>query len=316
MGVTLALIAGQGGLPPYLAAALLARGEVPLICEIEQFPSDITGDALPRLSFRLETLGTFLAALKDKGITQICMAGAMRRPDVEPGLIDAETLPLVPRVQAALAQGDDGTLRIFVEMFEECGLEVIGAATIAPELLPAEGVLTGLPPKTLDAECAIARLTIAEMAACDEGQAVLVCDGQVIAKEDARGTDAMLADFAPTDSAPWLASDPFDLAADVLDAAADWLSGPGAPPRGDHRSATGAVLYKAPKPGQELRVDMPLIGLQTVLKAAQAGLSGIVIEAGGVMLLNRDQVLQALRQGNMFLWVCPPATQSADGPVP
>ncbi|MDZ7709637.1 MAG: hypothetical protein U5K36_05820 [Roseovarius sp.] len=58
----LALIAGQGGVPPHLVRVLLARGEVPLVCEVEQFPSQIAGD-LPRLGFRLETFGTLLESL-------------------------------------------------------------------------------------------------------------------------------------------------------------------------------------------------------------------------------------------------------------
>ena len=61
--MALALIAGQGGVPPYLAKVLLARGEVPLVCEVVQFPSEVTGD-LPRLGFRLEHFGGFLAELQ------------------------------------------------------------------------------------------------------------------------------------------------------------------------------------------------------------------------------------------------------------
>ena len=101
--MTLALIAGQGGLPPHLVRSLLARGEVPVICEMEQFPSDISED-LPRVTFRLETLGTFLAMLGEIGVTRLCMAGAMRRPQLDPGKIDAATAPLMGPLKEALIE--------------------------------------------------------------------------------------------------------------------------------------------------------------------------------------------------------------------
>ncbi len=302
--MTLALIAGQGGLPPRLVRVLLARGEVPVVCEIEQFPSDIQGE-LPRLGFRLETLGSFLATAKEMGVTKVCMAGAMRRPPIDPTRIDAATLPLVPKVQAALANsGDDSTLRIFTEIFEEAGLDVIGASQIDPSLLPPEGV-TGALPDDVAQDIAVAEAALADLAAADAGQAVVVRGGQVIAREDARGTDAMLADLCPETPGSGISADPFDMVGDMLDSVADWLSGPVAEARAAEGTNTGGILFKAPKPGQELRVDMPVIGLGTAMRAAEAGLAGLVIEAGGVMVLDPDGVAEVLRTQGMFLWVRP-----------
>ena len=133
--MTLALIAGTGGLPTHLAKVLLDRGDAPVICELEGFDAEIDL-TVPRIKFRLETLGTFLATLQEAGITRVCMAGAMRRPDIRAEEIDARTAPIVPRLMAALARGDDGTLREFVALFEEHGMDVVGAAEIAPELFP------------------------------------------------------------------------------------------------------------------------------------------------------------------------------------
>ncbi|MGK7652889.1 LpxI family protein [Roseovarius sp. B08] len=302
--MTLALIAGQGGLPPQLVRVLLTRGDVPVVCEIEQFPSDVKGE-LPRLGFRLETLGTFIATAKEVGVTRICMAGAMRRPPIDPSQIDAATLPLVPKVQAALANsGDDSTLRIFTEIFEEAGIEVIGAADIDPSLLPPEGV-TGSLPDGVEQDIAVAEAALAELAAADAGQAVVVRGGKVIAREDARGTDAMLSDLCPEPPDAGFSHDPFEMMGDMLDSVADWLSGPVAEARAAEDTSDGGLLFKAPKPGQELRVDMPLIGLGTVMRAAEAGLAGIVIESGGVMLLDPEGVAEVLRAQGMFLWVRP-----------
>ncbi len=67
---------------------------------------------------------------------------------------------------------------------------------------------------------------------------------------------------------------------------------------------TGArgVLYKAPKPGQDRRIDLPTIGPDTVLQAAEAGLAGIVWEAGSVIMLERAEAVRRAEASGLFLW--------------
>ena len=67
----------------------------------------------------------------------------------------------------------------------------------------------------------------------------------------------------------------------------------------------GGVLYKAPKPGQDRRIDLPTIGPDTVRQAARAGLGGIAWQAGSVILLERDAAIDCARQAGLFLWARP-----------
>lgn len=260
-----ALIAGTGGLPPVVTASLVAQGHAPLICEMHGFSCDVVGD-YDRVSFRIETLAAFLATLTARGVTHICMAGAVQRPAVDPSLIDAATLPMVPRLMAAMAKGDDGTLREVISIFEEHGFVVIGAHDIAPDLLPDAGTHTKITPPDLSADVIVARGTLDEMGHADQGQAMLILNGTPIAREDARGTEALIS---------------------------------------SHHDMTGAVLFKAPKPNQVLQADMPVIGPDTAQQAAKSGLAGIVIPLGGVMVLDLAQVCEILDQHDMFLWVAP-----------
>jgi hypothetical protein len=258
----LALIAGTGALPPALVACLPER---PLICAMAGFMPTLTPDVI----FRIEHLGSFLADIKLRGVTEVCMAGAVRRPDIDQTAIDAETLPLVPRIANAIAKGDDGALREIIGIFEEAGLVVKAAHDIAPGLLPVAGV----PTKTaitdqIRADAAMAQETVAQMGAADVGQACLVRGGRVLAYEDQSGTDAMVAKVAPVD-------------------------------------AKQAVLFKAPKPAQDRRADLPVVGPDTARNTAAAGLAGIVIEAGGVMVLDLPEVLAVLDAAGLFLWVRP-----------
>lgn len=258
----LALIAGTGVLPDELLQHLPDR---PLICALEGFLPD---QLVPDLAFPLEQLGSFIAELQARGVTEICMAGAVRRPDIDPSRIDARTLPLVPILQQALASGDDGALRALIGILENAGLRVRAAHEIAPDLLPPLGCLTQVQPS--DAEMADANRAVSvlrAMGAADIGQACVVHKRQVLTVEGVFGTAWMLQSLTarPDDG--------------------------------------GGVLFKGPKPGQDRRADLPAIGPDTVTGAVAAGLSGIIIEKGGVIVLDRPRVIAECDRLGLFLHV-------------
>jgi len=107
----------------------------------------------------------------------------------------------------------------------------------------------------------------------DIGQGAVVCDGLVLAVEAQEGTDAMLARVA-------------GLPADL---------------RGSAAERKGA-LGKAPKPIQDLRVDMPVIGPQTLELAAAAGLVGVGGVAGKLILIDRPTLVEAADRLGLFVW--------------
>lgn len=141
------------------------------------------------------------------------------------------------------------------------------------------------------------------MGLADSGQACVIRGGAVVLREDSQGTDAMLKKItlpqqigAPVaDPLDWLGEMPVDLAKEVK----VWFA------KRTQRSddAPGGILFKAPKPDQDRRADLPLIGPRTAMLAAEAGLDGIVIEAGGVMVLDLSAVRRILDAQGMFLWV-------------
>jgi UDP-2,3-diacylglucosamine hydrolase len=258
----LALIAGKGALPDDVAARLQTP---PVICAMSPF----FPDSLPvDISFRLEQFGSFLVELKSRGVTEVCLAGAVGRPPIDPGQIDAATLPLVPVLQAALQSGDDSALRTVMGLFQDAGFTVLAAHDVAPELLMGEGCPTRKQPEQADiADATRGAAIVAAMAVADIGQACVVQAGQALAIESVFGTDWMLASLK-------------------------------------HRpDGAGGLLFKVPKPGQDRRSDLPTIGPDTVAAAAAVGLAGIVIEAGGVMVLNQDAVLEACDRLGLFLWL-------------
>lgn len=266
-----ALIAGQGALPAHLAFALAARGEPHLIAELEGFPSGVAG-AVP-VRFRIERLAPFLDHLAKEGVTRVVFAGALRRPAIEPELIDPRSATLVPRLLGAFRQGDDTLLRTVIAIFEEWDFAVVGAADISPDLVPGPGVLAGAPSEADRADAARAAEIVAALGPLDIGQGAVVAQGLCLAVESLPGTDAMLAFVA---------------------AHAGRL-------RPDPKGARG-VFYKAPKPGQDRRIDLPTLGPDTVTGAARAGLAGVVWEAGGAILLDRAGMVAEAERAGLFLW--------------
>lgn len=263
----LALIAGRGALPGIVASAL---PEPPYVASMDGFlPDTLTPDTV----FRLERLVPFLDHLADQGVGQVVFAGAVRRPRLDPSLFDPATAQLVPRMLAAMQGGDDAALREVVAIFEEAGLVVIGADTAVPELSVAEGVLCGAVSEADRRDAFRAAEVVAAVGAVDVGQGAVVAGGLCLGVEALPGTDALLAFVAQTRT----------------------VAPPDAPgPRG--------VLYKAPKPGQDRRVDLPAVGPGTVHGAAAAGLSGIVWEAGGALLIDRAATVAAAEAAGLFLW--------------
>ena len=254
----LALIAGQGALPGHIAP------QAGLVAALEGNEPALT----PDLTFRLEQLGSFIASLQERGVTQVCMAGAVKRPMIDATRIDAATRPLAKRLQATFDQGDDAALKTILDIFDEAGLPILGAHEIAPDLLPPKGVLTREQPDALaraNAERAAEVLKIT--GAADISQGCVAANGQIIAMEAALGTDWML----------------------------DSLK--------NRTDGTGGLFFKAPKPGQDRRVDLPTIGPDTVKRVVDAHLHGIVIEAGGVMVLDLETTIAEADKHGRFLWV-------------
>ena len=294
----LALIAGTGDLPPALIARLPER---PLVCALQGFDPAIPAE----IRFRLEHLGTFLQTLRTAGVTRICMAGAVRRPEVDPSQIDPATAPLVPRVIAAMAQGDDGALRILISLLEEHGFDVVAAHEIAPDLLPAPGVLTeAAPTKAHRSAAQVGDACVAAMGAADTGQACLVRNAQVVATEGPDGTDAMLDAYAERQD-PQQDGGLFDTVSDFATSAFDGFTDLLVGEVAGGASPGDTLLFKTPEPDQGRRADLPVIGPATAERAVKAGLAGIVIEAGGVMVLDKPAVISTLDAHDAFLWVRP-----------
>lgn len=261
----LAIIAGSGDLPAALVAALI---EPPLVCALDGFvPSGVVVDQV----FCIERLALFLRYLEDNRITRVVFAGAVTRPRLDPSLFDPQTAQMVPRLLTAMQAGDDATLREVLAIFQEAGFAVVGVPDIAPGLVPLAGVLAGAVSAVNETDAARAARIVAALGTVDVGQGCVVAAGLCLGVEALPGTDAMLATVA-------------------------------AIPANLRPTVTGGVLYKAAKPGQDRRIDLPTIGIRTVQAASAAGLNGIAWAAGDLICLDQPAVQAEATRLGLFLW--------------
>lgn len=274
---TLGIIAGGGELPLAIAESARDAGRDVFILALSgadeglsRFPLENTG---------IGELGKSLSLLKKHACEEVTFAGRVSRPEWSDLKLDARGALALPKVAAAALKGDDSLMRAMLAIFEKEGFRVVGTADAAPDLIASAGIYgRHKPDPQAQADIAQARDVVRRMGELDIGQAAAVADGLVLAVEAAEGTDAML------ERLPLLSKNL----------------------RGTPQKRRG-VLVKAPKPGQERRVDLPVIGVRTIELASAGGLSGIAVEAGGALIMRKSRIVEAADRLGLFVMAFEPA---------
>jgi len=268
----LGLIAGGGSLPVEIARHCARSGRPLFVIRLKGFAgADLSPYAGAEIG--LAEFGKCFKALKRAGCHAVCLAGQVDRPDFATLAPDLRGLAALPGLIGAARKGDDALLRFMIGEFEKEGFVVEGAIEVMDDLGLPEGVLGRVAPRDGDFSDITKALEVARaVGRLDAGQGAVVCRWLVLALEAAEGTDAMLARVA-----------------DLPEAL-----------RGRPGAGVG-VLAKAPKPIQETRVDLPTIGPATIEGLARAGLSGVVGEAGRLLVLDREAVIALADDLGVFI---------------
>lgn len=271
-GSVLAIVTGSGDLPRLLAEECVRRKQDYLLVLFGGFMPDWAVDR-PHCTVEYEKPGKLFKALAKAGVRHVVFAGAMQRPELNPMRFDLKFLKLAPRLLPALKAGDDVTLRVISTIFEAENIEIIAAHSLLENLVAPEGVLGKHTPTDADRADILRGFTIARaLGAQDVGQGAVVAQGLCLGVESVQGTDEMLR----------------------------FVTNTGAGFRVDTEGGQG-VLCKTPKPGQDWRVDMPAIGGGTLENAAKAGLAGVAVQAGGVLILGLDETVAKADELGLFL---------------
>ena len=269
----LAIICGGGSLPFAVADAVARRGRRAVLFPIRGFGDAAAVERYPHHWIALGQFGRMCRLASAERCRDVVFIGNLIRPSLREIRLDWQTIRLMPRIARLYRGGDDRLLSGIGRIFEEHGFRLLGAHEVAPEILVREGVMGKRRPSERDeADIATGLAVLAAMGPFDIGQAAVVASGHVIAVEAAEGTDAMLARVAELRRL------------------------------GRIRYPVGVgVLVKAPKPGQDRRLDLPSIGPQTVAGVIRAGLAGLAVVAGGTIMAQPDAVVATADRGKIFV---------------
>lgn len=266
MVTKLGVIAGSGGLPREIIAAAKQKGWGCFVVGFVGQTDPETLEAAPSMLTHLGAAGKIIDRLRAESVSDLVMAGAIRRPSllqIKPDWVVAKFLAQV----GIKALGDDGLLRAIIRSIEDRGFNVMSIPQILGELVFPKGLLSERSPDTAAEEDIRYGLEVARaLGKVDVGQSVVIQQGLVLGVEAIEGTDALLQRCR-------------DLA----------------------RPVDGGVLVKIKKPQQEDRADLPTIGPRTVENAAAAGLRGIAVEAGGALLMERGKTVALSNKHKLFL---------------
>lgn len=268
----LGIVAGGGGLPRRLVESCRAAGRDVFVLALEGAAEPETVAGVPHAWCRIGAAAQALALLRENNVTELVLAGGIRRPSLTALRPDWRAARLLARI-GYRALGDNGLLSAVVGELEREGFRVIGADQLLDTGLAREGPLGNICPDPQALADIEHGLRIARaLGALDIGQAVIVQQGLVLGVEAIEGTDELLRRCAAL-----------------------------------RREGPGGVLVKVEKPGQERRTDRPTIGPRTVALAAETGLRGIAVEAEATIVLDRDEVIRAADRAGLFvIGICRP----------
>ena len=201
-----------------------------------------------------------------QGVDEVVLIGSVRRPSLREIIPDWYTFKFLCSIWSQKL-GDDALLRRIIQLFEKEGMKVIGIQDVIPNLQVPEGVLGKINPTKLEKSDVDYGFEIAKkLGQVDVGQGVIVQQGLVLSLEGIEGTDALIKRTKQL-----------------------------------KRKGGSGVLVKVSKPQQDLRVDMPTIGMNTVRLIHESGLKGIAVEADSVLLVDIEKTIELADKLGVFI---------------
>jgi len=268
----LAIICGGGSFPEAVARQVRLSGREVVLFLLRGF-ADPALEAWPHVWVGIGRFGQLQAELRRRHCRDVVIIGTVLRPRVRDIRFDWGAIRLLPRVLRLFRGGDDHLLSGLGRLFEEHGFRLLGAHEVAPDILAPRGVLGGVAPTGDEqADIAVGVRALTALGPLDIGQGVVVMNGHVVAVEAAEGTDLMLARCAELRRLGRIKT-----------------------------PARCGVLVKLPKIGQDRRLDLPSLGPRTVEGAHAAGLAGIAVEAGGVIVSDLSALVAAADAAGIFI---------------
>ena len=209
--------------------------------------------------------GEILKLIKSKKCTKVIFAGNIKKPRISKLKLDLKGLLYIPRVVKAAKLGDAAILKVLIKILSENKIRVIKLNTFNPDLTLKKGVHTKIRPSKQDKqEILKGIIALKKINSYNHTQAVIVRNNKVISLEKRKGTKEMINSISKS-------------------------------------LKKRGILIKLPKAKQDLRVDLPTIGIDTFKDCNKAGIKGVVVKSNQNIILNKKNSIKYANNNKIFL---------------
>jgi len=217
-------------------------------------------------SVSIGQFGKILKILKENKCNKVLFAGKVIRPKISKLKLDLKGIFYIPRIIKAAKLGDAAILKEIINILKMEKISVISSLYFNPELTLKKGIYSKTKPNNEDKnDIKKAILTLSKTNKYNFSQGTIVRNNKVIEVEGKSGTEKMLKNCKTI------------------------------------KNSKNGVLVKFPKKKQDLRIDLPTIGLKTLIQCKAAGLKGIVLKAKQHVFLEKSKCINFANKNRMFL---------------
>ncbi len=220
-------------------------------------------------------LGKCISLLNKYKCKQVLFAGRVVKPNFKKIKFDLKALYHLPKIMRETKKGDAYIINFITKLFQKEGFQVISQIKYNPEIVLNKGCHTKLCP-TNDYKKSIleGRKIINNLSLTGTAQGVVVVNDKVIISENFKGTDAMLKKAKRK-----MQKIKFS-----------------------NKNKRIGLLIKLPKPNQDLRTDLPTVGLSTLKLCSKIGLKGIVVKSKNNIFLDKEKCINLANKEKMFIF--------------
>ena len=207
--------------------------------------------------------GKIISLIKNKSSRKVLFAGKIAKPKFSTLRLDFKGVYYMPSIINAAKLGDAAIIKAIIKILDNENIRVISSISFNPELAVKTGNYTKLKPNLNDMNSIKKGIIyFNKLNNLDHVQAVIVNDNNILAIEDSQGTKKMLSKL---------------------------------------KKKSEGILIKLPKKKQDLRMDLPTIGLHTLKDCKKYGLKGIVLKSKKNIFLDKDKCLSFANKNRIFI---------------
>ena len=264
----LGLIVGESSLPNFVINKLLRKNIEFLILDLTK--SNIYKRYKNSYSLKITELGKAISILKKNNCKNVIFIGKVERPDISLLKFDTKALFYLPRLFSAFKKGDGNILKEIIKIFKENKLNVVNSMKFTPELIFKDKSINKLKINNTDKSSISKGVKIIKsLSKFDIGQSVVINNGYVLAIEGPEGTDETIKRSLHLSK--------------------------------KYKLKNKSILIKFPKANQDLRIDLPTIGFDTIKNCIKANIKGIAVKRSQNIILDKDKIINLVKKNNFFI---------------